>query len=93
MDDLDALQNYVNAPNGNIGAYVITGRCAKCRKPTFEEWVVAMGPPYNCVLHPRCVPLFRFDGMWPHPKAAVEYKLRRRSSPPLLHTSTDEQHF
>lgn len=52
---------------------VMTTDCIHC-KQKIEGSASALGYPYHGLLHPRCVPYFALDGVYPHPHVVAYYK-------------------
>lgn len=60
----------VNDRGACNGVFVLSMVCPVCELQV-QDFGMALGEPYFCMLHRHCAPHFRFDGEWPHNRAAV----------------------
>lgn len=48
---------------------VVRENCPCCKKEIEKDSVVfALGSPFHCLVHGKCLPFFNFKGGWPHEK-------------------------
>lgn len=60
--------NEIKDKNGNVVTHyveIIPGNCKHCGMNFNNEIAVALGKPFCCILHIKCVPFFHFN-RWPH---------------------------
>jgi hypothetical protein len=59
--------------------HVMRTRCAHCDGKIDEEACIALGWPWNALLHRRCMPFVRYSHTWPHPLPLEDYIQRANS--------------
>lgn len=64
-------------PDGDcVATMVLSNTCPVCKAPCTAP-MMALSAPYYCIVHKQCLPLFPFDGTYPH-DAAISVLISRR---------------
>lgn len=73
---MQGLEGRITDQQGNhmcnfVRVFNVVCYCGHAIEPGSAYMV--LGSPYNCAMHTQCVPLFPFNGQWPHPSPVSGY--------------------
>lgn len=69
----------VALPGGRTVTYlhIMSTKCLHCGEfLPGDIGFIAVGNPYNGVLHVNCAPVYSYPAAWPHPNPAVKYLMQ-----------------